>query len=76
MSKISEVRLYRKKAHITFDRIWKSGFLHRSQAYEWLSRSLHLSREDCHIKYFDKPLCEQVINVSGKVNLKSLGYKD
>lgn len=35
-----ETRLWRRKAHETFDLIWKRGFMSRSNAYRWLQRAM------------------------------------
>lgn len=49
-----ETRELRKKVHDVFDRIWKSGSMNRSQAYEWLAQGLKIPAPDCHISWLTK----------------------
>lgn len=53
----------RKEAHRSFDIIWESKFLTRSQAYRWLSKSLNIPVSECHMRFFDYEKCEKVIHL-------------
>ena len=55
-----ELRYWKKKAHESFDKLWKSGKLSRSNAYVWLSRKLSIQQEQCHIGMFDVDQCKAV----------------
>lgn len=54
----------RKAAHAAFDPIWKERDISRRQAYSWLAIELGIDREDCHISWFDKETCEQVVKLA------------
>lgn len=60
----AETHEARKKAHEAFDPLWKSKLMSRSKAYKLLREDMGLSREDCHISFFDKVQCEKAIDVS------------
>jgi hypothetical protein len=63
----------RIKAHESFDRLWKSGLMKRSDAYTWLAKTLDIPQSKCHIKQFNKKMCRKVIQVCR--NFKQLeGY--
>lgn len=53
----------RKEAHDAFDEIWKSGWVSRQQAYEWLGRRMKLPPEMTHISLMGAEQCEQVIEL-------------
>jgi hypothetical protein len=53
----SALRTCRKAAHDAFDWIWKSGHMRRSEAYAWLTKTLSIRSEDCHIGMFDQRKC-------------------
>jgi len=55
----SEVRELRKKAHMSFDRIWKNGNMPRSKAYEIFADRMKLS--ELHIGELDKEGCMKLI---------------
>lgn len=42
-------RHLRAKAHESFDVLWRSGLMKRSDAYRWLARELEIDGEACHI---------------------------
>ena len=60
----SKLRMAKSKAHIAFDPIWKQAYMSRSKAYIWLSESMGIDTDECHIGMFDEHQCEQVINLS------------
>ena len=60
----AETHEARKKAHIVFDEVWKSGKMSRSEAYRRLSEALNLPNDRCHIAEFDAYQCEKVIEYS------------
>jgi hypothetical protein len=49
-----QVRILRIKAHLFFDRLWKSGLINRSRAYAWLSEELKIEENECHISWLTK----------------------
>lgn len=57
------LRIARRMAHQTFDPIWKSRRMTRSEAYRWLSKQMRLPPEKTHIGMFDQEQCGQVIRI-------------
>ena len=62
----AQLRQYKKRAHLYFDRLWKSKRMTRSEAYEWLSKQLGKKPEKTHIGMFEVGDCQQVIKVVSK----------
>lgn len=58
-----ELRLLKKKAHDSFDPLWRYGAKNRQQAYRWLAKEMNLSREQCHIGMFNEEQCKKVIEI-------------
>jgi len=59
-----KIRLLRQRAHLSFDRLWKNGFMHRSEAYCWLARRLKLSKYEAHMgRMTDSYMLERVIRI-------------
>ena len=56
-----ELRRVKTEAHNVFDILWKYGPMTRRQAYRWLSSTLEVPQDLCHIGYFNKELCEEAI---------------
>jgi hypothetical protein len=54
----SALALARQRAHAAFDRIWKEGYLTRSEAYAWLAGE---RGEVTHMLDLDVAGCEDVI---------------
>jgi len=70
-----ELRQKKRAAHKTFDPLWKSGHMTRSEAYEWLSKKLGVEKEHCHIGMFNTEMCNKVIEIVS-LYTKTLGsYK-
>lgn len=61
-----ELRSWKVTTHGAFDKLWKSGLMSRSQAYQWLSEKLDITRGDCHIGLFDVKTCQKTCNLSNK----------
>ena len=58
-----DLRMWKTKAHSSFDPKWKSGKMSRTEAYEWLSKKLKIKVKDCHIGEFDIDQCRKVVEV-------------
>ena len=56
-SALAEARI---EAHRVFDRIWKDGYLSRSQAYQWLAME---RGEVTHMLDLDEAGCANVIGL-------------
>lgn len=56
-------RQLRKKLHDSFDPIWKSGLMSRSQAYYWLANELRISHDDCHVSWLSKELLKRAVEI-------------
>lgn len=52
---------WRVRAHLEFDSIWQCGYMKRTEAYAWLSRTMGLPGRETHIEQFDEAQCAQVI---------------
>ena len=69
------LRSLRRKAHASFDVLWKKGFMKRKTAYNWLADTLELDGESCHIGLFDAPMCRKVVLICrpyAKLSLRCL----
>lgn len=58
------LRVLKERAHEVFDRIWKTGLMSRSEAYQALSYGFDLPPEQTHIGMFDEELCKKTIEGS------------
>ena len=61
-----ELRCARKKAHNSFDRLWKkpTRIMSRFEAYKWLSKQMGLEIEDTHIAMFESEQCQNVVKLA------------
>ncbi len=65
------LRLFKKEAHHFFDLLWKRKMMvskiekneARSAAYKWLSKSLDIEPDYCHIGMMDVEQCLSVIDL-------------
>lgn len=64
MGRLANATLRRAKqaAHASFDSLWKSRQMTRSQAYAWLAQTLGISPANCHIGMFDEDGCRAVVD--------------
>lgn len=60
----AELRQAKNQAHEAFDKLWKSKAMNRHQAYRWLSESLGVDPNFCHIGMFDVEQCQKVVTES------------
>ena len=58
----AELRKVKMAAHAAFDPLWKNGSMSRSQAYVWLSQTLSIHPDDCHMGMFDVDTCDRVVS--------------
>lgn len=56
-----ELRSWKKKAHDSFDKIWRGKMIDRDTAYEELADFLKIPDKYCHIGMFKKETCLKVI---------------
>jgi len=47
----------RKTCKPAFERLWKSGKMNRSEAYQWLAKKLGITVDKCHWGMFDAATC-------------------
>lgn len=59
-----ELREWKSNAHFWFDKIWKEGYMSRSEAYLWLSQKSNLPAEYTHIGMFGVETCQKVVQFS------------
>ena len=52
----------RKKAHASFDPLWKDGKMKRTEAYAWMAEAMDLPTEKAHIAMFDVDKCFKLIS--------------
>ena len=55
------LRRARQEAHAAFDPLWRSGKMHRKDAYSWLAAWLKIPVKQCHIGYFDEAQCAATV---------------
>jgi hypothetical protein len=60
LSETDDVKMARVMAHNTFDKLWKSGHMSRSQAYAWLAFEMQLSKDQAHIAKFNVQQCRYI----------------
>lgn len=60
----SELRKWKKWAHNSFDRLWKSRKMSRRGAYKWLSDQINKPVSETHIGMFSVEDCREVIRVT------------
>jgi hypothetical protein len=65
----AETHAVRIKAHVAFDRLWKSGQMSRSKAYKELAKAMGLHKRDCHMKLMELPMLQKVIEFSENYNV-------
>ena len=59
-----QTRALRTKAHDEFDRLWQSGLMSRSKAYNWLAAQLSIAPSECHISWLSKDQLKDVATLS------------
>lgn len=61
----SELRKWRNKVHIEFDKLWKGNTkkMSRSMAYRWLSDKMNLKQDETHIALFNVEQCKKCIKI-------------
>lgn len=61
----SELRKWRNKVHIEFDKLWKGSTkrMSRGMAYRWLSDKMNLKQDETHIALFNVEQCKKCIKI-------------
>lgn len=62
----ARLRAMRRKAHESFDQLYRTGYMSKNDAYFWLAVNLCVPKARAHIGYLDEYYCEQVIQLSKK----------
>lgn len=60
-----ELRSAKRRAHGSFDHIWRNGDMTRKAAYKALSEHMGIPVAECHIGMFDIEQCKQVMSWNG-----------
>lgn len=60
------LREARKRAHASFDPLWRDGKLSRHEAYAWLSSEMGVEPNQCHIGLFDVEQCQRVVDLCNR----------
>jgi hypothetical protein len=63
----AETRKARMAAHDDFDRLWRSGEMTRTAAYDWLAGETGIARDMCHIGMMTRAEAELVSEVSSSL---------
>ncbi len=63
----SDLRALRDKTHKQFDRLYKNGFMSKSDAYRWLADILHTTMSEAHIGFLDEKSCLMVMEKSNQM---------
>ncbi len=67
-----DLRYWKKRAHLYFDKIWQSDLMKRKDAYLWLSQQLELPKQYTHIGFFGIDTCKKVVELSkNKLKIKA-----
>ena len=69
------LRALRIEAHRSFDQLYTSGIMTRSEAYQWLSDMIGLPLKKAHIGDMGEYYCRLVIEESGKLVKAQKGKK-
>lgn len=59
----SKLRWAKIRAHNTFDPLWQSYGMSRTDAYAWLARKLKITADQCHVGLFDIGMCNRVVDL-------------
>lgn len=59
----AELRKARTAAHLSLDRMWKHGVMHRARMYQWLAQQMQMKPQDCHIGSMNIEQCRQVVQL-------------
>ena len=59
----AETRHWRKRAHASFDPLWRGDGMTRAEAYRWLAGRLGVHPNDCHVGLFDVETCKRVVEL-------------
>lgn len=62
-----ELRLWRKKAKVPFEKWRKRSGISRSYAYSILAEKLQIPVNECHFGWFDLDMCKDVFEVTIKL---------
>jgi hypothetical protein len=62
-----ELREWRQKAHLYFDKTWKNKPRSRQKEYKKLAKWLGIEKEECHIGMFDIEYCKKVLEYCKEV---------
>lgn len=71
-----KLRELRVRAHKSFDRLWRSGYMTREYAYKWLAVRLRINENQCHIGQFGEGRCEQTIKLCNEIWKKYAADKE
>lgn len=52
----------RKSCKLPFERIWKSGAMTRTEAYQWLARKMGIPVHECHFGWFTAEQCRAAMH--------------
>lgn len=63
-------RRARIQAHKIFDLLWEPDTERRTLAYKWLQEEMGMTKEECHIRFFNLQQCQEVIRLVNKHHVR------
>lgn len=67
-----ETKLWRMRAHIEFDRLWKSGEMSRNKAYCVMRELMGMTEDEAHIAKFNSEQCRKLVTEVLKYRSKNV----
>lgn len=64
----SHLRKLRALAHHSFDNLWKSKQMSRTEAYSFLANKMNIKIERTHIGMFNEKQCREVLRIMAERN--------
>lgn len=55
-----DLKAARHEAHRAFDALWMSGLMTRTRAYQWLAKTMQMTKRRAHIARFTVEQCHRV----------------
>lgn len=72
-----KTRALRAKAHASFDKLWRGGYMTRDQSYTWLANQLNIEPSECHMSQLSdenlrkaQKLSDQYLETHGKTLIR------
>ena len=60
---MSDIKIWRHRAHKAFDVLWKERLFDRGMAYIWLAIQMDMDPQRCHFRYMTIEECRKAIKL-------------